>query len=62
MKTATKWKERAKKDRENRKEIKPKQLKYLTDDDDGIESCMNCGKYFEVQSNEMLCAKCYTLC
>lgn len=36
-------------------------LKNLTDDDEGIESCMNCGKYFQQQENEVLCPKCPNL-
>ena len=34
----------------------------ISDDMDGIESCMNCGKYFEQHDNELLCSSCYTLC
>jgi len=35
--------------------------KELTDEDEGIESCMNCGKYFYQNGINDLCHHCHTL-
>jgi len=47
----------------NMKTIYMKDLngKELTDEDEGIESCMNCGKYFYQNGINDLCHHCHTL-
>ena len=45
----------------NINKMKDSNGKELTDEDEGVESCMNCGKYFYQEGINDLCHHCHTL-